>query len=77
MSADGDTAYIKHFGSLYTMEDYETTTHTLTLNATASPTEKLSLFGTVSYNSSEAKLNQVIMPGVPKAPDRIVYFRAA
>jgi hypothetical protein len=62
VSADGDTAYIKHFGSLYALEDYETTTHTVTISANAHPTPKLSLFGMLSYNSSKAELNEVRMP---------------
>lgn len=59
-----DTFFVRHYGSLYTEEEYTTTSHFayLTANYIASP--KLTVFGTFSFSRSTAKYDEVIMPDV-------------
>lgn len=53
-----------HFGSLYSMVDYKNETMNLYFNATFRPTEKLSLTGSVVYNTSKAEQDAVLMADV-------------
>ena len=59
-----DTFFVRHYGSLYTEEEYTTTSHFayLTANYIASP--KLTVFGTFSYSKHSAEYDEVIMPDV-------------
>ena len=59
-----DTFFVRHFGSLYTEEDYTTTAHFmyLSMNYLASP--NLTVFGTLSYSKTKAEYDQVMMPAV-------------
>ena len=61
---DPTKEYVKHFGTLYVMQDYETTTHSAFVNVHFAPTSQLSIAGTFSYVMTEAALNQVVMPHV-------------
>ncbi|MBU0983533.1 MAG: hypothetical protein KKA42_06660 [candidate division Zixibacteria bacterium] len=44
------------------MEDYETTNHSVYFNANYRASEKLGVFGAVTFNKSTAELNEVQMP---------------
>ena len=46
------------------MADYESKAHNLYLTVSFTPTPKLGLTGSVSYNKSEGALQEVIMPDV-------------
>ncbi|MBD3403488.1 hypothetical protein GF420_11375 [candidate division GN15 bacterium] len=63
MSVDS-IAYVKHFGSLYTMEDYTTTSHNVFVNANYVASEKVNLFGTVGFTKATAELDEIVMPAV-------------
>ena len=65
MSVGSDqVAFVKHYGSVYTMADYESKAHNLYLSASFAVTPKLSLSGSVNFNKSEGALEEVIMPDV-------------
>jgi hypothetical protein len=59
----------RHYGSMYTMADYKSKVHNIYFNANYAATEKMRLFGTVTYNMAEAALDEVLMPDVS---DRLV-----
>ncbi len=54
----------RHYGSMYTMADYKSKVHNIYFNANYAATEKMRLFGTVTYNMAEAALDEVLMPDV-------------
>ena len=59
-----DSILAKHYGSLFTLQDWENTSHFAFVSASFVPTNKLTLFGTFSYNKATGELEQVIMPDV-------------
>ena len=69
MFRDTVSAAAKHYGSMYTMADYETNVHTLYLNGSFLATSKLRFNGLVTYNMSKGELEEVAMPDVS---DRLV-----
>ena len=54
---------------MYTMADYKSKVHNIYFNANYAATEKMRLFGIVTYNMAEAALEEVLMPDVS---DRLV-----
>ncbi|MCD6250263.1 MAG: hypothetical protein J7J98_08045 [candidate division Zixibacteria bacterium] len=59
---DSTIGEIEHFGSLYTMADYETKAQNVYLSISGSPTAKLRLSSTLMYNKSTGEYDQVNMP---------------
>lgn len=57
-----DVALPRHYGSGYTMNDYETKTQNVYLSASYVPTSKLLFTGTLNFNMSTGELDQVIFP---------------
>ncbi|MFH2034786.1 MAG: hypothetical protein ABIJ45_00140 [Candidatus Zixiibacteriota bacterium] len=52
----------KHYGSEYAMVDYESNSLNLYLSTLYTPTIKLNIEGTFSYNISKADMDEVVMP---------------
>ncbi len=53
-----------HYGSVYTMSNYESKVHNAYFTANFMAMPELRIFGTVAYNKAEASLDEVIMPDV-------------
>lgn len=64
VSATDSISLAKHFGSAYTMTDFESKAHNFYLAASFMPTPKLSLTGSFTFNKSEGAMGNVIMPDV-------------
>ncbi|MCB2230020.1 hypothetical protein KQH82_04835 [bacterium] len=56
--------YVEHYGSLSTMEDYTTTSHSVFANVSYTASDKMRLFGTIGFTKATAELNEVLMPEV-------------
>lgn len=56
--------YVKHYGTLSTMEDYTTTSHSVFLNGTFAASATMTLHGAVGFTKATAELNEVVMPDV-------------
>ena len=56
----------RHYGSTYTMSDYESKVHNIYFTANYMPMEKLRVFGSLIYNMAEASLDEVVM-AIPPA----------
>jgi hypothetical protein len=52
----------KHFGSLYTMADYESKAHTIYMNMSFLPQPDWTFTGRVVFNMAEAAYDEVMMP---------------
>lgn len=59
-----DTFFVRHFGSLYTEEDYTTTAHFMYLSMNYQASPKLTVAGMLSYSKTKAEYDQVNMPEV-------------
>lgn len=64
MSVDPLEQQTRHYGSEYTMVDYKTNSLNLFLNISYTFSPKMMMYGTVTFNTSTAELNQVIMPDI-------------
>jgi hypothetical protein len=54
----------RHYGSAYVMSDYKTNAHNIYFAAGFLPTPKLQLTGTVVYNITDAKYQEVLLPEI-------------
>lgn len=54
----------RHYGSMYTMTDYESQVHSLFFNANFVATKDINIFASATYNKAEAGLEKVVMPDV-------------
>jgi predicted porin len=57
-------AEVDHYGSMYTMADYETKATNIYLSVTGTPTERLRMTSTLVYNMSTGEYDPVVMPDV-------------
>lgn len=62
MSVEPFEIKAKHYGSAYAMTDYMSKAHFLHFTAGFIPTLRVRTFGRVSFTSSEASLDEVVMP---------------
>ena len=59
-----DAADAQHYGSMYTMADYETNAQNVYITIAGTPAKKLRVTSTIVYNKSTAEYDRVVMPDV-------------
>jgi len=70
VSVDPFIIRAKHYGSAYAMTDFTSKTTVAHLTTSFIPTDKLRLFGTLTYSQSKAALDEVVMPDVSDRLDK-------